>query len=169
MTQSDASVGSACVFTKPFLPWRILSGIHIKIKTRFAPIFVLCFLKASGIICSSPLIYSPTSVCLAERCLAVWAHLPAWRSQLLAEEQERWQLVRDTGVLHRRGASSYIAWAKALRWKLRWASCAHTCIATALVLGDARLHRLTAAEGAIWIWRLKICIFLGLYVRQRNN
>lgn len=56
MAQSDANVGSACVFTKPFLPWGILSGGPIRIKTKLAPIFVLYFLKASRIICNGFLI-----------------------------------------------------------------------------------------------------------------
>lgn len=71
MAQS-ANVHSAFVFMKPFLPWSILSGIHIKIKIQ------------------------PPSFC------------------------------------------------------------------------DAQLHRLTVAEGDMWIWRWWICLFLGLWGRELN-
>lgn len=164
MAQSDAGVSSASMFTEPFSPWSTLSGILIKIKIRFAPIVVLCFLKTSRIICNGPCIYSPTSVRWAELILlAVWARSPAWRSQLLLEEQERRQLVCGTGVPLWCGDCSCTSWAKGLQWKLWWTS----CTATALVLGDSWvLYRSEGFKFAFFLvctWSRETTELMGRY------
>lgn len=135
MAQFDASVGSACVFTKPFLPWSILSGIHIKIKPRFAHVFVLCFLKASRVTCNQP------PYLFAYQCLFSRAVPGAVSTFSCLEEPVSSRGAGETAAcswhwgsaltrclqLHRSG--------KALRWKLWWTPGTHACTPTSSCWG----------------------------------